>query len=151
MYGLRKMFRDNSTSLMPKKNLWYPWPSFQQSWYKKQIIGIINIHTFKFTTFSLFNPCPLCMRRAEYYLQAQRGAERQLRAMQTDQGQRRIPFNGDPGLANREYECPGHRPSLHETVRSGHTHPLNFLHGVPSSHGATACEVMFSNSLMNPI
>jgi hypothetical protein len=91
------------------------------------------------------------MRRTEYYLEAQGGAERQLRAIQADRGQRTIPFNGDPGLANREHECPGRRPSLHEIVRSGQTYPLNSLHGVPSSHSATACEVMLQNSLINPI
>jgi hypothetical protein len=40
---------------------------------KKFITGIINIHTFKFAAFSLFNPCPLRMKRVEHYLEVKEG------------------------------------------------------------------------------
>jgi len=98
---------------------------------KKTPTGIINFHTFKFTAFSLFNPCPLRMKRVEHYLEVKEGELKNKCLIQTAQGQRRLPFIGDPGLAATECECPDYRPSLHETVRSGHTYPSNLLHGTP--------------------
>jgi hypothetical protein len=96
---------------------------------KKYIRDIINIHTFKFTAFSLFNPCLLRMKRGELYLKVKGGELKNKSAIQTGQGRCRRPFIGDSDLAATESECPGYRPSLHDTVRSGHTYPSNLLHG----------------------